>query len=248
MWIGTLSLLPEIFTALQVGVVGRAIDDQRITLQHFNIRDFTSDLRKTVDDRPFGGGPGMVMKVTPLRECIKAARKAAPPNTPVIHLSPQGKKFDQKTAIKYSELPGVILVASRYEGIDARLVELDIDEELSIGDYVMSGGEIAACVVIDTITRLLPGVLGHEESAQQDSFMNGLLDYPHYTRPEEIEGQCVPEVLLSGNHQVIAEWRLQQALGQTYLKRPDLLAEKPLLEHEQHLLNEFLRVRGKRDE
>lgn len=243
MWIHTLSLFPEMFDALNYGVIGKAIKNGLLDLNHANIRDFATDNNSTVDDRPYGGGPGMVMKVEPVRRAIAAAKALAPQNTPVVYLSPQGERFDQNTAKRcLQEHDGLILLAGRYEGVDERIFEIDIDLEWSIGDYVLSGGEIAAMAVIDTITRLVPGTLGHEDSAEQDSFSSGLLDYPHYTRPEEIDGKSVPKVLLSGDHQAIMQWRLQQALGRTWLRRKDLLDNNTLSDDEQQLLSAFIRA------
>ena len=225
MKIGIISLFPEMFEALSYGIIRRAQEQQHIVLSHFNPRDFAKDKHRTVDDRPYGGGPGMVMAVQPLRDAIARAKQTIGQSAPVIYLSPQGKCFDQAKAYELAELPNVIFVAGRYEGIDERLIELSIDQELSIGDYILSGGELAAMVVIDAITRLQKGVLGHECSAEQDSFSDGLLEYPHYTRPEEIDGLKVPDVLLSGDHSAIARWRQQQALERTAKRRPDLLAK-----------------------
>ena len=206
-----------------MGVVGRAIIDQRLELKTWNPRDFTEDQHPTVDHRPYGGGPGMVMKVEPLKKSIEAAQQACDAPAKVIYLSPQGRRLDQQGVNYLSQMPRLILLAGRYEGVDERLLTSYVDEEWSIGDYVISGGEFAALVVVDAITRLIPGVLGDDESALQDSFMQGLLDYPHYTRPETINGQIVPQVLLSGDHKAIQDWRLKQALGRTWLRRPDLL-------------------------
>ena len=224
-----ISLFPELIQqAAAFGVLGRAIKQQQINLQCFNPRDYTEDKHRTVDDRPYGGGPGMLMKVEPLAKAIMAAKAAsaegADKNAKVIYLSPQGKQLNQQLVVNAAtEEKDLILIAGRYEGIDERLIGSLVDEEWSIGDYVLSGGEFAALVVVDAITRLLPGVLGDDESALQDSFMQGLLDCPHYTRPELIGDQPVPEVLLSGDHKAIKRWRLKQALGRTWLRRPDLL-------------------------
>jgi tRNA (guanine37-N1)-methyltransferase len=182
----------------------------------------------------------MVLKYEPAAAALRAARTGMPAGSPVVCMSPQGEVFDQATAMRYSELPGIVLLAGRYEGIDERLIEAEVDEELSLGDFVLSGGEIAAMAVIDAVVRLLPGVLGDETSAEQDSFMNGLLDHPHYTRPEEIEGRRVPDVLLSGDHGRIAKWRYQQALGRSYRRRPDLVEKLNLNVEQQELLDEFL--------
>ena len=208
------------------GVTRRAVEKGLLELKFWNPRDYTQDRHRTVDDRPYGGGPGMVMKVEPLRGAIQAAKQAAgSANTKVICLSPQGKQVTQKEIKTLASQSHVIFVAGRYEGIDERLNLLEVDEEWSIGDFVLTGGELAAMVVIDCVSRWIPGVLGHEESANEDSFTAGLLDCPHYTRPEEIEGLKVPEVLLSGDHKAIAKWRLQQKLRRTNERRPDLLTE-----------------------
>jgi len=237
----TLSVIPDIFDALQFGVTGRAAQNGLVTCDHWNIRDFTKDKHNTVDDRPYGGGPGMVIKVEPVRDAIRLARAQAPGPTKVVYLSPQGRRFDQTLAEQcYQQYGSLILLAGRYEGIDERVIESDVDEEWSLGDFVLSGGEFAALAVIDTITRLIPGTLGHEDSATQDSFNHDLLDYPHYTRPEEIDGIYVPEVLLSGDHHAIMQWRLQQALGRTWLRRKDLLDNKMLSDDEQQLLDNFV--------
>jgi tRNA (guanine37-N1)-methyltransferase len=226
------------------GITARAIDKGLLELHLWNPRDEAEDRHRTVDDRPYGGGPGMVMMVEPLRTTIRDARasasKAAGSDVKVIHLTPQGRRLDQDGVRELANRSGMVLVSSRYEGIDERLLETEIDEEWSIGDYVLSGGELAAMVVIDAVARLIPGALGHEDSAQQDSFMQGLLDFPHYTRPEKVDGLQVPEVLLSGDHQAIARWRMKQALGKTWLKRPDLLQKLELDADQQQLLQEFI--------
>jgi tRNA (guanine37-N1)-methyltransferase len=196
-----------------------------------------------VDDRPYGGGPGMLMKTEPLSRAIAAAREQAPAGSPVVYLSPQGRRFDHQRAVALSREPGLVLVAGRYEGVDERLVEATVDEEVSIGDYVLSGGELAAMVVIDAVTRQLPGVLGHDQSAAEDSFAGGLLDCPHYTRPEEWQGRLVPAVLLGGNHGEIRRWRLKQALGRTWERRPDLLEGRVLSDEEEELLAAYRRER-----
>lgn len=234
------TLFPEMVErAAHCGVIGRAFVGGIVALRTWNPRDFTDDRHRTVDDRPYGGGPGMVMKVQPLRAAICAARAAAPDQAPVIYLSPQGRRLTQSAVAEFAHYRRLILVAGRYEGVDERLIEAEIDQEWSIGDYVLSGGELPALVLIDAVTRLLPGVLGDEESARQDSHVNGLLDCPHYTRPDEIDGRRVPEVLQSGNHAAIRRWRLQQSLGRTWLKRPDLLAKIDLTEEQRGLLAEF---------
>lgn len=239
--IGIISLFPEMFQALNYGVTGRAIEKKLIQLNYWNPRDFTHDPHRTVDDRPYGGGPGMVMMVQPLRSAISAAKAVIPAPATVIYLSPRGKLLTQASVMELLARQQLILVAGRYEGIDERLIKTDIDEEWSIGDYVLSGGEFAAMVLLDAMIRQIPGALGDEESAKQDSFSAGLLDHPHYTRPEDIDGKRVPGVLTSGNHQAIARWRLKQSLGQTWQRRPDLLANRTLTELEQSLLKEFIK-------
>ena len=240
------TLLPEMFEAARLGVTGRAFERGQAQLRLWNPRDYTHDVHRTVDDRPYGGGPGMVMKVEPLRAAILDARRAAP-GSRVAYLSPQGRRFDQQAAAELAGRDGMILVAGRYEGIDERIIARCVDEEWSIGDYVLSGGELGAMVVMDAVIRLLPGVLGHEDSAAQDSYMAGLLDCPHYTRPEEIDGLRVPGVLLSGNHEEIRRWRLKQALARTWERRPDLLAHRELTGEERKLLDEYLGARERAD-
>jgi tRNA (guanine37-N1)-methyltransferase len=223
MRIDVITLFPEAMAGLtDIGVTGKAIRNGKVVLQCWNPRDFATDRHRSVDDRPYGGGPGMVMMVEPLRSTIRAARKRQP-GTAVSLMSPQGQTLDQASIRGLAGRPGLILVCGRYEGVDERLIELEIDEEWSIGDYVLSGGELAAAVIIDAVTRLQPGTLGDAQSAEQDSFSDGLLDHPHYSRPESVAGLDVPPVLLSGNHEEIRRWRKQQALGKTWLKRPDLL-------------------------
>ena len=236
-----ITLFPEMFQAIRQGVTGKAIDREQVELVLWNPRDYTQDAHRTVDDRPYGGGPGMLMMMEPVLAALKQAREAAS-GSRVVYLTPQGRRFDQQAAMEMAQTGGLILLAGRYEGIDERLVDCCVDEEWSIGDYVMSGGELPAMVMIDTIIRLLPGVLGHEDSAQQDSYMDGLLDFPQYTRPDEYEGRMVPDVLLSGDHESIRRWRLQQALGRTWIRRPDLLRQRQLSEEEQQLLEEFIRT------
>ena len=229
-----------IMSAVSYGITGRAQERQIIELSAWNPRDYTHDKHRSVDDRPYGGGPGMVMKYQPLHDALVAAKQAGSGLAKVVYLSPQGKPITQALLAEASVLSGLILVSGRYEGLDERFVDLDCDEEWSLGDYVISGGELAALVVIDAITRLLPGALGDEESAQQDSHVDGLLDCPHFTRPELIEGFAVPDVLLSGNHADISRWRMKQALGRTWQKRPDLLEQKALTAEQETLLNEFM--------
>lgn len=219
---GVITLFPEMFTALtDQGVVGKAFSDQ-LSIQFFNPRDFTGDKYRTVDDRPFGGGPGMLMMAEPLARAVEAA-KLELPTAKVVFMSPQGEVFNQKKAEALSKTESVILVCGRYEGIDQRFIDTFIDMELSIGDFVLSGGEVPAMAVMDAVARLMPGVLGHADSAVQDSFNNGRLDHPHYTRPEEWRGQKVPDVLLSGHHKNIEKWRAEKALEATQKRRPDLL-------------------------
>jgi tRNA (guanine37-N1)-methyltransferase len=238
------TIFPEmVSTIAEYGVVGRAVERELISLECQNPRDFTVDAHRTVDDRPYGGGPGMVMKYEPAAAAIAAAKQKLPAGSLVVCLSPQGAVFDQPTAQRFAGLPGIVLLAGRYEGIDERLIESHVDEELSLGDFVISGGEVAAMVVIDAVARLLPGVLGDETSASQDSFIEGLLDHPHYTRPEEIDGRRVPEVLLSGDHARIAKWRYQQALGRSFERRPDLVGKLDLNDEQQKLLDEYLEER-----
>lgn len=235
------TLFPQMVNTIAAyGVVGRAIDRELISLKCQNPRDFTDDVHRTVDDRPYGGGPGMVLKYAPAAAAIAAAKEQLPAGSPVVCLSPQGTVFDQAVAQRIAGLSGIVFLAGRYEGIDERLLESVVDEELSLGDFVLSGGEIAAMAVIDAVARLLPGVLGDEASALQDSFMEGLLDHPHYTRPEEVDGRRVPDVLLSGDHARIAKWRHQQALGRSFERRPDLLEKLELDDEQQTLLDEYL--------
>lgn len=242
MQIGVISLFPEMVRTIgEFGVVGRAQRRELISLEIENPRDHTDDVHRTVDDRPYGGGPGMVMKYEPLAGALKALRAKLPKGSPVVYLSPQGEAFDQTNARRFAALPGMVLLAGRYEGIDERLIESQVDEEISLGDFVLSGGEIAAMAVIDAVVRLLPGVLGDDESAAQDSFMEGLLDYPHYTRPEKVMDTEVPDVLLSGDHAQIATWRHKQALGRSFLRRPDLFEKLELNDEQLTLLDEFLK-------
>ena len=236
-----ISLFPEMFDAItKHGITSRALHKKIYSLNLINPREFTTDNHKTVDDRPYGGGPGMVMLAEPLAQAIKAA-KANNVAAKVIHLSPRGTPLTHEKVMWLSQQQGLILLASRYEGVDERLLDALVDEEISIGDYVLSGGELPAMALIDAVVRQLPGVLGDADSAIEDSFVNGLLDCPHYTRPEEYEGKVVPEVLLSGNHAKIREWRLKQSLLLTRAKRPDLLAARPLTKEEARLLHEGIR-------
>lgn len=238
---GVITLFPGMFRAVSdYGITGRAIADERLSLQCWNPRDYTRDRHRTVDDKPYGGGPGMVMLMEPLRAAIQDARQALP-EAKVLYCSPQGRRLDQAAVEMLAARQQLILVAGRYEGIDERLLQTDIDEEWSIGDYVLSGGELPGMVMIDALARCQPGVVGDADSVAADSFATGLLDYPHYTRPEVMDGQAVPAVLLSGDHERIRRWRLKQALGRTWLRRPDLIQRERLNQEEQALLDEFLR-------
>ncbi len=239
-WFGIVSLFPEMFAPFtQQGVTGRAVKSGLLSVDTFNPRDFTHDRHRTVDDRPYGGGPGMLMMVKPLTDAIAAAKQVGGENSKVIYLSPQGKPLDQAGVKRLSEIDRTILICGRYEGIDERVIDAHVDEEVSIGDYVLSGGELPAMVLMDAVARLVPGVLGHKASAVEDSFTDGLLDCPHYTRPEVLEGQAVPEVLLSGDHEKIRQWRLTQSLGRTWQRRPELLNHLALTEEQQRLLELF---------
>ncbi len=238
-----ITLFPDMVKyAAYIGVTGKAIENKIVSLNVWNPRDYTHDRHKTVDDRPFGGGQGMVMKYQPLHDAVDAAKIDAKSDCKVVYLSPQGKSLAQALFSEASKLSQLILVAGRYEGLDERFIQHDCDEEWSLGDYVISGGELAALIVIDGITRLLPNVLGNEQSALQDSHSHGLLDYPQFTRPELIDEMTVPDVLLSGNHAEIARWRMKQALGRTWQKRPDLLNKKTLSAEQERLLAQFKAV------
>jgi tRNA (guanine37-N1)-methyltransferase len=240
-----ITLMPAMFDALTgEGVVARAIGKGLAELKLWNPRDYTVDVHRTVDDRPYGGGPGMVMKYQPLQQAIESARRESP-NAKVIYLSPQGKRWDQSAAKDFAANgTPLLLIAGRYEGIDERIIDRYVDEEWSIGDYVLSGGELPVMVMLDAVIRLLPGVLGDADSAQQDSFMDGLLDCPHYTRPETIDGMTVPAVLQSGDHDAIRRWRLRQALTSTWRRRPDLLMDRPLTAEEEKFLAEISAASG----
>ncbi|OGT08949.1 MAG: tRNA (guanosine(37)-N1)-methyltransferase TrmD [Gammaproteobacteria bacterium GWE2_37_16] len=239
-----ITIFPEMFTALASGITGRAQKKDLISVKCWDLREFSDSKHRRVDERPYGGGPGMVMTYAPLKKAITAVKQANSTPARVIHLSPQGKSVQQEmlqNLVTDNEVKNLIFLSGRYEGIDERLIAEEVDEEWSIGDYIISGGELAAMVVIDAITRLLPGALGDPESSQQDSFSSaGLLDYPHYTRPEDINNLAVPEILLSGDHASIARWRLKQSLGRTWLRRPDLLAQKNLTNEEERILEEFI--------
>lgn len=238
--LAVVSLFPGMFAPFtEFGVVGRAIRQNLARLTPVDPRDYATDVHGTVDDRPYGGGPGMVIRVEPYASAIAAARKLVPSGSPVVFLSPQGRPFDQATAQRYAKLDGLVLVAGRYEGFDERLVEALADEEVSVGDFIMSGGEIAALAILDATLRLRPGVLGDERSADAESFSTGLLDHPHYTRPEIDKGRPVPRVLLDGNHEAIRRWRRKQALGRTRDRRPDLLHGHTLSVEDSRLLEEY---------
>jgi tRNA (guanine37-N1)-methyltransferase len=241
MWIGVISLFPEMFRSVtDYGVTGQAVKKGLLSIETWNPRDFTQDRRRTVDDKPYGGGPGMLMMVQPLRDAIHAAKMAAPGQAKVIYLSPQGRKLDQNGVEVLATNENLILVCGRYEGIDERIIESEVDEEWSIGDFVMTGGELPAMAIIDATVRFVPGVLGDFASAEEDSFANGLLDCPHYTRPETLDGKEIPSVLKSGNHQDIRRWRLKQSLGRTWLRRPELLENLALTDEQEQLLAEFI--------
>lgn len=248
MHIGVISLFPDMFSAItEHGVTRRAIKEDLLTVSVWNPRDFTHDKHRTVDDRPYGGGPGMLMMVQPLVDAINAAKAALGEDTPVIYLSPQGQTLDHGGVTQLAQNDRMILIAGRYEGIDQRVIDQYVDAEWSIGDYVLSGGELPAMVLIDAVARMVPGVLGHQDSAAEDSFANGLLDCPHYTRPETYNGQQVPTVLLSGNHEKIRQWRLQQALGKTWLQRKELINRLALTDEQEQLLNEFIQQQQSED-
>ena len=238
-----ITLFPdEISSSISFGILGRAIKNKVIEVDYISLRDYSDNKYQSIDDKPYGGGPGMLIQAEPLIKAINKVRSESNKNIPVIFLTPQGKLFTQKTAKAYSQINQLIIVSGRYEGVDERVHELvENSSEISIGDYVISGGEIATAVIIDAITRLLPGALGDENSAKQDSFSEGLLDYPHYTRPEEVEGIKVPEVLLSGNHNAINQWRFKQSIGKTFDKRPDLIKKRNLTDEEEEILNEYIK-------
>jgi tRNA (guanine37-N1)-methyltransferase len=235
-----ITLFPELVEqVISCGVVGRAADQELLQLNCWNPRQYTLDRHRTVDDRPYGGGPGMLMKVQPLQDTIQAVRLQNKQGR-LIYLSPQGIPVNQAMLAQQVDQGSIIFLCGRYEGIDERLIRQEVDEEWSIGDYVISGGELAAMVCIDAITRLIPGALGHDQSAQQDTFSEGLLDCPHYTRPKDYRGWKVPEVLMNGNHQQIEDWRERQSLGRTWQKRPDLLEHIALDDRRQALLDEYI--------
>ncbi len=241
MQVAVVTLFPQMFEAIErCGITSRALQRGILGLVCINPRDHATDRRRNVDDRPYGGGPGMVMMVQPLRDAIVAARARLGEGTHTVYLSPQGRRVDQAGIAELAARERLVLVCGRYEGVDERLLEREVDEELSVGDFVLSGGELAAMLLVEAMTRLLPGALGHEESASRDSFTDGLLDWPHYTRPEVSDGLRVPPVLLGGDHEAIRRWRLKQALGRTWQRRPDLLREAQLDEEQRTLLEEFV--------
>ena len=248
MWIGVVSLLPELIAgATSAGVFSRAVANGLITLQVFNPRDFTTDKHRTVDDKPYGGGAGMVMMVEPLRAALQAAKEAAPCDVPVVLMSPQGQVFSQSAAAEHSRQTGLILICGRYEGIDERFVSRYVDAEWSIGDYVLSGGELPALVVMDAIARHLPGTLGNSLSIIDESHLDGTLDYPHYTRPVEAEGLNVPAELLSGDHRKVSLYRRREALGRTFERRPDLLVRRLFSDEDRELLKACINPSGEHD-
>jgi tRNA (guanine37-N1)-methyltransferase len=247
MRIAVVSLFPLMLReALAHGVLGRALERGVLDVGYFDPREHTDDVHRSVDDRPYGGGPGMVMKVEPLRAALRAAMAALPQGSRRVYLGADGRRFEQSMAREACAWPGLLLVAGRYEGVDERFIEQEVDEQWSIGDYVLSGGELPALVIIDAIARLLPGTLGSAESAAQESFGNGLVDWPHYTRPPSVDGHEVPAVLMSGDHAAIGRWRLQQALGRTWLRRPEMLQQRGMSGEERALLEEFKTARARR--
>ncbi len=244
MWFGCVSLFPEMFSAVTgSGVTKRACKNGLIEVHLYNPRDYTHDAYHSVDDKPYGGGPGMLMSVQPLRDALHAARQDAPSGTKVVCMSPQGVRLDHSLVTRFHDWGSMILVCGRYEGIDERVLQTEVDLEVSVGDYVLSGGELPAMCIIDAVSRMVPGVLGNIRNAERDSFAQGLLHYPQYTRPEIIDGLKVPEVLMSGDHERIRRWRLKQALGRTYERRPELIKSRELSKEESKLLAEYLRER-----
>lgn len=240
MWFGIITLFPEMFSALNSGITSRALKENIMQIQCWNPRDYSTDKHQSVDDNPYGGGPGMVMMPEPLQAAIQAANAAAPSPPTVIYLSPQGRQFDQKAAERLVTLKSVVMIAGRYEGIDERIIESEVDEEWSLGDFILTGGELAAMAMIDAASRLLPGVVGDDQSVLQDSLTTGLLKYPQYTRPEIFADLAVPPVLMSGHHAQIKRWRTKMSLGRTWARRPDLLAKMVLSKEDQALLDEFI--------
>jgi tRNA (guanine37-N1)-methyltransferase len=246
MRIAVVSLFPQMIReALAHGVVGRAVARGIFDVEYFDPREFTQDVHRTVDDRPYGGGPGMVLKVEPVRSAVRAAIAVLPPGSRRVYLGADGRRFEQSMAREACAWPGLVLIAGRYEGIDERFIEQETDEQWSIGDYVLSGGELPVLVVIDALVRLMPGTLGSSESALQESFSDGLVDWPHYTRPQILDGHEVPAILASGDHAAIQRWRLQQALGRTWLRRPELLERRGMNDEERELLEDFKNERAR---
>jgi tRNA (guanine37-N1)-methyltransferase len=238
--IDIITLFPGMIDGLtEYGITSRAVNSGLLSIACWNPRDYTEDVHRTVDDRPYGGGPGMVMKTAPLDMALADIRENKGDTRKVVYLGPQGRTLDHQLVAELANEPGLILLAGRYEGIDERFLENNVDLEVSVGDYVLTGGELPAMVMIDAVARMIPGVLGNKGSAQADSFVDGLLDCPHYTRPEDYRGKKVPQVLLSGDHAAIRRWRLKQSLGRTWLRRPDLLEKAVLNDEQQELLNEF---------
>lgn len=238
---GVVTLIPEMFSAItDYGISSRAVKQELVSLSYWNPRDFTADRHRTVDDKPYGGGPGMLMKTEPLVAAITAAKESMQGQVKTIYLSPQGKPLNQAAIEQMAKGPDLVLVCGRYQGVDARVIDSVIDEEWSLGDFVLSGGEVAAMALIDALIRLQPKALGDEDSALQDSFSGGMLHWPEYTRPSDYKGAAVPEVLLSGDHQAIARWRHKQSLGATWQKRPDLLDKTELSTEQRQLLDEFI--------
>ena len=245
MRVDVVAVFPEMIDSfMQYGVLRRAVENELLTVKTWNARDFTDDKHATVDDKPYGGGPGMLMMAEPLCKALRAAKAQQQGNFRTIYLSPQGRRLDQESVNRLAELDGLVLLSGRYKGIDERVVELEVDEEWSLGDYVISGGEPAAMVLIDAVARQREGVLGDEDSARLDSFMAGLLDCPHYTRPSDYESRGVPEVLLNGHHAMIRRWRLKQSLGRTMQRRVDLLQGRTFTKEEKVLLSEYASENG----
>lgn len=248
MWVGVVSIFPDMFRALtSEGVVARAVAGGALNLVVENPRDYADDRHSTVDDRPYGGGPGMVMKVDPLLRAIDALKHRAGGPTRTVYMSPQGERLQQRRVEELAREERIIFVAGRYEGIDERVIEASVDEQISLGDFVLTGGELPVMVVIDAVARYLPGTLGNAESVEAESYRSGLLDWAHYTRPEHVMGRSVPPVLLGGDHETIRRFRLRDALGRTYERRPDLLAQRALSEEERRLLDEYLEQPGRVD-
>ena len=242
--IGVITLLPEIFQSLDYGICGRAIRNQQAQIHYWNPRTFTNDTHRTVDDRPFGGGPGMLMKPEPLAHCIEAAKTSLSDQAEVIHLSPKGQPFNQQLAQQLAQKKQFIILSSRYEGVDQRIIDHYVDQQISLGDFVLSGGEFAALTIIDSVIRLLPEAVGHPQATHQDSFSQPLLEHPQYTRPRHYLNQSVPDVLLSGNHELVERWQLKQALAETFQKRPELLNQQALSYQARTLLLEWLIEQG----